>query len=568
MKTSSIYLILFLIILILAGAFRLVSLDLRPMHTDEAVHAIKFGALLEKGEYRYDKNEYHGPSLNYFTLVIAYLKGKHNLTETDEYTLRSIPAIIGLCIILIPLWLFERKTWNIVLPVALLLAISPVMVFYSRYYIMEILLVFFTYGFIASCYRYLQSQKTYLAVSAGFFLGLMHATKETWVISFAAMVMAILIMFYFNKKGRELVAKLRSVRLKHVILTLTIAILISVTLFSSFFTNPQGIIDSLTTYSVYINRAGQNNIHVHPWNYYLKLLTWNTGPGNIIWSELLIVFLAAFGFIGLLREKAREEKFYWLVLFIGLYSLILSLIYSFLPYKTPWNLLQFYCGFIILAGYGLSLIWRIKTGIKGKVVTTLFITGGILHLIWQSWAGSFSYYADPNNPYVYGHTSNDIKMVSESIDRLASIHPDGKDMFIEVIFPGSDYWPLPWYLREYPNIGWWDKVDLNVPLAINIPYIAVSCKTKQNIEPLKKKIIQETGLIRIYSKDPMKKPSEKPIILERNSTIEDVCKKIRRDFTARFLFAKVWGTRVKFPGQQVGLSHRLEDKDIVEIHLK
>jgi predicted membrane-bound mannosyltransferase len=40
---------------------------LRPMHTDEAVDAIKFGALLEKGSYIYDPAEYHGPTLNYFT---------------------------------------------------------------------------------------------------------------------------------------------------------------------------------------------------------------------------------------------------------------------------------------------------------------------------------------------------------------------------------------------------------------------------------------------------------------------------------------------------------------------
>ena len=330
---------------------------------------------------------------------------------------------------------------------------------------MEILLVFFTYGFIAVCYRYLQVQKTYLAVSAGFFLGLMYSTKETWIISLGAMVMAIIIMFYFNKKGMDLVVKLKFVRLKHLILTLAIALLISITFFSSFFTNPQGILDSIETYAIYYERAGQNHIHDNPWDYYFELLTWNTGPGNIIWSELLIVFLAAFGFIGLLREKARKEKFYWLMLFIGIYSLILALIYSFLPYKTPWNLLQFYCGYIILAGYGFSLIWRFKADIKGKLVITIFIVGGTLHLIWQSWAGSFLYYADPNNPYVYGHTSNDIKIVSEFIDKVASVHPDGKDMYIEVIFPGSDYWPLPWYLRDYPNVGWWDKVDLAVPAA-------------------------------------------------------------------------------------------------------
>ena len=44
-------------------------------------------------------------------------------------------------------------------------------------------------------------------------------------------------------------------------------------------------------------------------------------------------------------------------------------------------------------------------------------------------------------------------------------HPDGKDMYIEVISPEHDYWPLPWYLRAFPNVGWWSEVDMEVPAA-------------------------------------------------------------------------------------------------------
>jgi hypothetical protein len=24
--------------------------------------------------------------------------------------------------------------------------------------------------------------------------------------------------------------------------------------------------------------------------------------------------------------------------------------------------------------------------------------------------------------------------------------------------PESNYWPLPWYLRDYGRVGWWDQV--------------------------------------------------------------------------------------------------------------
>ena len=53
---------------IVALALRCPLLDQRPMHNDEAVNAVKFGQLWEGGVYRYDPNEYHGPSLFYATL--------------------------------------------------------------------------------------------------------------------------------------------------------------------------------------------------------------------------------------------------------------------------------------------------------------------------------------------------------------------------------------------------------------------------------------------------------------------------------------------------------------------
>jgi hypothetical protein len=43
------------------------------MHGDEAVPADKFGRLPEEHYYEYDTYDYHGPTLNYLTLVPARL---------------------------------------------------------------------------------------------------------------------------------------------------------------------------------------------------------------------------------------------------------------------------------------------------------------------------------------------------------------------------------------------------------------------------------------------------------------------------------------------------------------
>ena len=44
-------------------------------------------------------------------------------------------------------------------------------------------------------------------------------------------------------------------------------------------------------------------------------------------------------------------------------------------------------------------------------------------------------------------------------------------MHIQVICPYNDYWPLPWYLRSFTNVGWYDKVDNDAPVA---PLIIIS----------------------------------------------------------------------------------------------
>ena len=63
---------LFLCAVLGALAFRVVRLDLRPMHADEANQAVKFGDLLERGQYRFDPQDHHGPTLYYLTLPAAW----------------------------------------------------------------------------------------------------------------------------------------------------------------------------------------------------------------------------------------------------------------------------------------------------------------------------------------------------------------------------------------------------------------------------------------------------------------------------------------------------------------
>ncbi len=97
-------------------------------------------------------------------------------------------------------------------------------------------------------------------------------------------------------------------------------------------------------------------------------------------------------------------------------------------------------------------------------------------------------------------------------------------------------------------------------------YIAISTKTGNNLEQLKKLIFQELEIIRIYSKRPGRKPDfNEPFVMKKGGTIEEFAEKVHKDFLQKLKSARVWGAGV-YDGQLVGRDHVLVDGDVVELH--
>jgi uncharacterized protein (TIGR03663 family) len=458
--------IFILAVMIAAVALRLPRLQQRPMHGDEAIHAVKFGELLEKKFYRYNSQEYHGPTLNYFTLIPVWLSGIHKFKDLNEVTLRIVPVFFGLLLVLMPLLLLRGLGRSATIIAIVMTAVSPAFVFYSRYYIQEMLLVCFTFGVITCGWRYTQSKNIGWALLTGIFLGLMHATKETSVIVFASMLLAFLLTLLMQRRQMSILNIVKAIKPRHFIVTILAAVAVSTLFYSSFFTNPDGIFDSFRAYTTYFNRAGQNNLHIHPWYYYLDILTWMEGFESPTWNEDLIVVMAAVGFVIAMTKKGISTVNFTLLRFLALYTLIMTVVYSALPYKTPWCLLGFLHGMILLAAVAvaalikMSLYWWEKL-----VVGFLLVLFGLLLPVAQAYLLSYRYYAAPSNPYVYAHPTTDVFDITRRIEEVARASPDGHNIYIQVICPTGDYWPLPWYLRSFPNVGWWNDVDENVPSA-------------------------------------------------------------------------------------------------------
>ena len=458
------------------------------MHTDEAVHAVKLGTLLEKGIYTYDPHEYHGPTPYYFAVPFLYLSGARSLAEIpSEIPLRIVPALFGVGLVLL-LFLFRDGLGQRSAAVAgCLTALSPAMVFYGRYYIQEMLLVFFTFAAIVAGWRYTRAKRFGWALLAGASLGFMHATKETCVLAYLAMLGAGALTVLWTRwvDGHRLDFRDR-LHPWHLAFAAKAAVLVSILFLTAFLSNPAATLDIVRTFASYMHRAetgdgstGGAALHVHPWYFYLQLLLFfRNGPGPW-WSEGLILALALAGIVKALRRRHQAfEANVHLLRFLAFYTILMTVGYSIIPYKTPWCLLGFLHGMILLAGVGALAIFLSLPGRFLKASALLVFMLGCTHLGAQAYRGNFDrvFCADPRNPYVYAQTSTNLPKLHRRLEDLAQVHEDGRAMTIKIMAPGGDYWPLPWYLRRFPHVGYWSEVpkDPSASVVITTPELEES----------------------------------------------------------------------------------------------
>jgi predicted membrane-bound mannosyltransferase len=285
-------------------------------------------------------------------------------------------------------------------------------------------------------------------------------------------------------------------------------LLVSFTLFSSFFTHWRGPLDSFLTYTHYLTRAegaGSAAMHDKPWYYYLVLLAYTYRQAGPRWTEAFTLLLALIGLgvvlwprITVDEEHARAQQFRR---FLAFYAVLILVLYSAVPYKTPWNLLVFYHAAALLAGIGASAVlytgrwyfmqlglviallagnFLILGGIGAnaiahvgrrtvQVLLCLLLLVGTAHMGYQSYQGNFIYPADARNPYVYAHPSTAIRRIITRIEDITAVADESYALHINIIRPDGDYWPLPWYLRKYTKVGWWrgmpDHPDAAIILA-------------------------------------------------------------------------------------------------------
>jgi uncharacterized protein (TIGR03663 family) len=323
---------------------------------------------------------------------------------------------------------------------AMLFAFAPLPVYYDRYFIHESLFVAATFGLILAGWSACNKRSAVHAALAGACAALMLACKETAILHFFALALAALVFWLWNLRGER-----RGVlRLGRVLTSVAVFLLLTVLLFTWFGSNWKALAALMHAGPNMLARAGGEG-HEKPFWYFGKLLIGG-------WSGGLI---SAFALIGLLLTvRKRDGSLYG---FLGWYAVLVAVIYSLIPYKTPWLALNLWLPIALFAGLTIKWLWclpatypAVRISIRAFCIV-LGVVAAIL-IAHDTRDRVFAHPAEESNPYAYAHTSDDLLGLPGEIAEVARQAGIASPR-IAVI--ASDSWPLPWYLRHFAEVGFW-----------------------------------------------------------------------------------------------------------------
>jgi uncharacterized protein (TIGR03663 family) len=430
---------------LLALVLRVPQLTERPMHTDESVNAYLVGQQLDGASYHYDPEDRHGPALNAIAVPVAKMLGAHSFVELTEYTLRMTTVLMGALAVFLFLPLARALGWT-ALGAAILWAIAPLPLYYSRYFIHETGFVAATLAVMAGglCSVLANSVERRLgwALFSGVALGLMFAFKETAVLHVAALGLAMLVAArpVWRTEWRQLLACALGAA--------ALAVIVALMFYSWGFTDWQGPADFVKSFVRFTARAGGEG-HEKPWWYYLALF--GGGKSGAVWLALTV-----WGGINMWRHGG------WRAHVLIVYAVAIFVIYSVIPYKQPWLALNLWLPQALLVAW---LAADLHTHRRyGTLVVFIAALVTLLALDVRTRVFRDSY--GDRNPYAYAHTSPDVLRLVTRVEALSQ-PPDNRNPLLAVMM--KDPWPLPWYLRAY-RTGFWKETDDPGPASFYITF--------------------------------------------------------------------------------------------------
>ncbi|HSS75453.1 MAG TPA: flippase activity-associated protein Agl23 [Thermoanaerobaculia bacterium] len=418
-----------------ALAFRLFQLGDRPFHHDEGVNAWFLDKILTGYQFNYDPDKFHGPFLFFFEVPFAAVLG------VGDFALRLPIALLSTG--MVPLLLPLRRRLGVagVTAAAWLLALSPSLVSYGRDLIHETCLAFFTLALVVAGLLYLETRRQRDLILAALCLGLLATIKETYVLTLAVLAIAAILARIWVY-GRPWLSALWGRPRPEAVIWAAVAFAVSyVLLYTSFFTNPHGLVDSVRTFFLWAGKGIAGAEHAKPWHYF-PLLLFN-------FETVTVACALAGGFLAIRRRDAFGT-------FCALWAAGELAAYSLLRYKTPWLDLNIVLPAAIVGGvlfreaFGRPWPRAVRAGI-----VALFVLG----LGWGTWCAvqvSFLRYDDDKLALVYVPTDRDIRDLLVQVRGILNRMPKGEPP--ELLMLGHHAWPLPWYFRDVKTLDYSQEI--------------------------------------------------------------------------------------------------------------
>lgn len=456
-------------ILLLATLLRIWALDLKPAHFDEGINGWFVDQMRANGFYRYDPENYHGPIYFYFLFASLSLLGRNLWALRLPAVLASIASV----------WMalrFERYFGSVAARLgALVLALSPAAVFYGRYAIHEswllLALLILTWGIFGLWKE--GGRNSLIAVATG--VTLIFLLKETAIIHLVCFLLAGITLAIWQQivPSRPVMPWARRFWTgRDLAWCCGLSIFALIFFYSGTFLNWSGIPDFFLAYGKWFHTGIGDGGHIKtdyqigPVNYY-----WLALMGRYEWPSLL-------GLLYAVRLAAPINQAGSVMMrYLAIYGLGALVVYSIVPYKTPWCLISILWPFALLFGCAVQEAWGIARLRRPVVILTCVLLGVSLVATLRL---NFRHFADPKEPYVYVQTMPQITRLTEPVLSMARQDPRQYAIGGQIIL--ESYYPLPWIFGDFTRIGYYDKM----PSVLDGDFIVALSSQQKAVEALLK----------------------------------------------------------------------------------
>lgn len=454
-------------ILFVAALLRTFAIETRPFHSDESVNNLFVDYTTRDGYYKYSHENYHGPLFFYwltgFVRVFDILHDYGLFFDRGDcpFGMRFVAIFFGFLTVALILGLRRLEGTRLTLLATLCAALSPSLVFFSRYAIHESLLVFGSLGLALSLFGWIHHHHRGLIYSAALSVAVLITTKETFAAALFCIGLGILACGGWRAHFQALCKQWQ-----HVLTATLLALVVIVFVFTGAFRWADGLREMVLAIPQWIGRSSSDQGHVKPFPYYARDVIWITEPQLAIAMVLALVLWGAHAvtrFAGLdPLDLSAPHRLLLRVLTIWTGSSLL--VYSFIPYKTVWLVINVTLPGAMLMGTVLSCLLAHPTLRYPGWALTIVALGaswfftcrynfGIQPIPGTEIAVADAQPYGPENPFSYVHTSPGFIEVTTRISKVWEVKPQAK-----VLIALEGYFPLPYYLRRFASNTVYSKV--------------------------------------------------------------------------------------------------------------